>query len=161
MIPQIDQAINIPRFALAQLATEYTAKELKKMARDVELEAFADSCFDDAPQAPFLHDLASLYREAAKHREEIDQLQEQRKPRRRRIDFAAIKAQIDLVQYVRRYMVLNRYGRVFKGLCPFHSERTPSFIVWPDAQRFKCFGCQASGDVITFRRLLAERGLDR
>ena len=41
-------------------------------------------------------------------------------------------------------------GRLYGGLCPFHSEKTPSFYVYPDTQSFYCFGCQAAGDAISF-----------
>ncbi len=47
-------------------------------------------------------------------------------------------------------MNLKRRGRNLVGLCPFHSEKTPSFTVYPDSQSFYCFGCGAGGDVITF-----------
>ncbi|MFT3951651.1 MAG: DNA primase [Oscillospiraceae bacterium] len=49
-----------------------------------------------------------------------------------------------------RYAQLKRAGRLYKCLCPFHSERTPSCTVYPDTQSFYCFGCGAGGDVITF-----------
>jgi len=61
-----------------------------------------------------------------------------------------IKAKIDIVEVIGERVVLKKAGRHFKGLCPFHSEKTPSFIVSPERQSFKCFGCQAGGDVITF-----------
>lgn len=48
------------------------------------------------------------------------------------------------------YVVLKRSGRNVKGLCPFHSEKTPSFTVYPDTQSYYCFGCGEGGDVITF-----------
>lgn len=48
------------------------------------------------------------------------------------------------------YVQLRRRGRTQTGLCPFHSEKTPSFVVYPDTQSFYCFGCGAGGDVITF-----------
>ncbi|MEG0091899.1 MAG: DNA primase, partial [Oscillospiraceae bacterium] len=48
------------------------------------------------------------------------------------------------------HVQLKRNGRIYKGLCPFHSERTPSFMVYPETQSYYCFGCGAGGDVITF-----------
>jgi len=50
------------------------------------------------------------------------------------------------------YVQLKRSGRMWKGLCPFHSEKTPSFTVFPDTASYYCFGCQSGGDVITFIR---------
>ncbi|MHB8420333.1 MAG: DNA primase [Myxococcales bacterium] len=56
----------------------------------------------------------------------------------------------DIVALVARSVELKRAGRSLKGLCPFHGERTPSFMVSPDRRRFKCFGCGAGGDAISF-----------
>ena len=70
---------------------------------------------------------------------------------------------------VSEYVNLKQRGRSFTGLCPFHSEKTPSFTVSREKQLFHCFGCGAGGDVLTFimrienltfgpaLRLLAER----
>lgn len=58
--------------------------------------------------------------------------------------------QIDLVELVSEYVTLERAGRNFKALCPFHTEKTPSFFVSPALNRFHCFGCGASGDAISF-----------
>ena len=51
-----------------------------------------------------------------------------------------------------QYVQLRRRGRTLSGLCPFHNEKTPSFVVYPDTQSFYCFGCGAAGDVISFVR---------
>jgi DNA primase len=51
---------------------------------------------------------------------------------------------------VGRYVELRRVGRELWGLCPFHSEKTPSFSVNPEKQVFYCHGCHAGGDVVTF-----------
>ena len=61
-----------------------------------------------------------------------------------------IKARLDLVEFIRGYVPLKKAGRNFKGLCPFHSEKTPSFIVFPDTQTWRCFGCGQGGDLFTF-----------
>lgn len=53
---------------------------------------------------------------------------------------------------ISQYVQLRRRGRTLTGLCPFHSEKTPSFTVYPDTQSYYCFGCGAAGDVITFVR---------
>jgi len=65
-------------------------------------------------------------------------------------DLEEIKAKIDLVQFISETVPLKKSGRNFKGLCPFHIEKTPSFMVSPERQIWKCFGCQKSGDVFTF-----------
>ncbi len=61
-----------------------------------------------------------------------------------------IKGKVDIVELVAEYVPLKRAGRNFKGLCPFHGEKTPSFMVNPELQIFKCFGCGLGGDCYTF-----------
>lgn len=61
-----------------------------------------------------------------------------------------VKSKIDIVEIIGERVVLKKAGRHFKGLCPFHSEKSPSFIVSAERQSFKCFGCQEGGDVLTF-----------
>ncbi len=56
----------------------------------------------------------------------------------------------DIEQTIGSYVTLKRAGSNIKGLCPFHSEKTPSFTVFPATKSFYCFGCGAGGDVITF-----------
>ena len=61
-----------------------------------------------------------------------------------------IKAANDIVDIVSEYVTLRRTGTSYKGLCPFHKEKTPSFSVSADKQIFHCFGCGVGGDVIKF-----------
>lgn len=61
-----------------------------------------------------------------------------------------LKDRIDIVELISRYVHLKRRGANYFGLCPFHSEKTPSFSVNPKGKFFHCFGCGASGDAITF-----------
>lgn len=61
-----------------------------------------------------------------------------------------IKGKVDIVELVQEYVPLKRAGRNFKGLCPFHGEKTPSFMVNPELQIYKCFGCGEGGDAYTF-----------
>jgi len=63
---------------------------------------------------------------------------------------SSLKGQIDIVALASEYLRLDRSGTRYKGLCPFHQEKTPSFHVNPDTGLFYCFGCHASGDSITF-----------
>ena len=63
---------------------------------------------------------------------------------------AEVRGRIDIVQLVGEYVRLAHTGRTYKGLCPFHQEKTPSFYVVPDKQIFHCFGCSKGGDVFRF-----------
>lgn len=61
-----------------------------------------------------------------------------------------IRIHADIVEIISDYVSLQRKGKNYLGLCPFHSEKTPSFTVTPDKQMFYCFGCHAGGNVFSF-----------
>jgi DNA primase len=63
-----------------------------------------------------------------------------------------LKARVNLLEVVSRVVTVRKVGARFRGLCPFHQEKTPSFYVNPDNGFYKCFGCGKAGDAITFVR---------
>jgi DNA primase len=65
-------------------------------------------------------------------------------------DFDLVKERIDIVALVGERVALKKAGKVYKGLCPFHIEKTPSFQVDPDRRNFHCFGCGVGGDCFTW-----------
>lgn len=66
------------------------------------------------------------------------------------VQLDAVREATDLVRLISEHVALKKAGRNFKGLCPFHQEKTPSFIVSPEKQIFHCFGCHAGGDAFSF-----------
>jgi DNA primase len=71
---------------------------------------------------------------------------------------AEIRSRADIVQVIGERVPLKRAGHNFKGLCPFHGEKTASFMVHPEKQIFHCFGCSEGGDVFSF--LMKYDGID-
>lgn len=78
--------------------------------------------------------------------------------------FEYIKQHIDGLDYISKHITLKKTGNVYKGLCPFHGEKTPSFTVYPKGYvnnknipqpnaTFYCFGCGVAGDIVSFKRL--------
>src|SRR5260221_11558908 len=64
-----------------------------------------------------------------------------------------LRLQANIVQVIQEYVSLKKAGRTYKGLCPFHSEKSPSFHVDPEKGFFHCFGCHVGGDVFKFIEL--------
>lgn len=86
---------------------------------------------------------------------------------------AEIKSKVDIVELIGEQVSLKKAGQSYKGLCPFHGEKTPSFIVTPARESWKCFGCGRGGDIFNFvmereaidfpealRRLAARAGVE-
>ena len=69
-----------------------------------------------------------------------------------------IKSEVDIVDFISEYVHLKKSGANYMGLCPFHSEKTPSFSVSPSKEIFHCFGCGEGGDIISF--LMKKENLD-
>ncbi len=69
-----------------------------------------------------------------------------------------IRYRCDIEDVISSYVSIKRAGSNLKGLCPFHSEKTPSFVVYKDTQSYYCFGCGAGGDVINF--IMRQENLD-
>lgn len=73
-------------------------------------------------------------------------------------DLEQIKDRADIIDIISEQVILKKAGRTYKGLCPFHQEKTPSFSVDPSKQLWHCFGCGEGGDIISF--VMKTEGLD-
>lgn len=71
---------------------------------------------------------------------------------------AEIKAKLPIADLIQQRTALQKSGHNYRGLCPFHGEKTPSFYVFPDTQSYYCFGCKEAGDIFTF--VMKTQGLD-
>jgi DNA primase len=70
-----------------------------------------------------------------------------------------VKDRLDIVEIIQSYVPLKKTGRTYKGLCPFHAEKTPSFVVYPETGTWHCFGaCDSGGDLFTF--IMKQENLD-
>ncbi|MBI2195976.1 MAG: DNA primase, partial [Candidatus Levybacteria bacterium] len=65
-------------------------------------------------------------------------------------EVSRVREKIDIAELISQYIPLKKAGRNFKAPCPFHNEKTPSFVVSPERQIWHCFGCGKGGDAFTF-----------
>ncbi|ELO0986033.1 DNA primase [Citrobacter freundii] len=66
----------------------------------------------------------------------------------------------DIMKMIDQHVQLEKQGKNYVGLCPLHSEKTPSFTVDPEAKTFRCFGCGVHGDAADFAKLMLVKGLN-
>jgi DNA primase len=69
-----------------------------------------------------------------------------------------VKQKIDIIDIIGQHVALTKSGKTFRGLCPFHGEKNPSFYVYPEQQSWHCFGCNAGGDAFSF--IMKKQGID-
>src|SRR3989344_9552508 len=65
-------------------------------------------------------------------------------------NISAVREKVNIIELINSYVPLKKAGKNYRANCPFHKEKTPSFMVSQDLQRYRCFGCGKSGDIFTF-----------
>ena len=125
------------------LANRFNLAELRR-----ELHHADVNCLPDWPDSGYWYWYKDVVAEAIAIKK---QTQPKTKPIAGHINIESIKARVDILTIVESYGLKPRKaGHTFKSCCPFHTEKTPSFVIYPDENRFHCFGCQAYGDVFGF-----------
>ena len=66
-----------------------------------------------------------------------------------------VKGSVRLEGLIQQHIALHKRGASYAGRCPFHNDKSPSLIVWPDSQRWRCFGCGMAGDAITWEQAIS------
>lgn len=139
------------------LVKHFTAEELQEEAERADAKAMCakvrefyrgtpEDDGEDIDNFPW-KEFAAACRQAARLRESSARKKTARSGGRW-LDVEDIKARADIVEIAGRYTELKKKGRNFSGLCPVHTETGPSFYVYPEQQRWHCYGCNAGGDVI-------------
>lgn len=139
-----------PHFLARQLADGYSLPELRAMLDDFGREYYAARALDD-PDAGWWLEHGRLIKEAMALRRARDAYYTPSAPGMPRyLDPEEVKERVDLVALIGQHIKLQKAGHAHKALCPFHNEREPSFYVFPEHNRYRCFGCGAHGDCFTF-----------
>jgi hypothetical protein len=136
------------------LAATLSVGQLREEIRHAEVRADVAKAFYDPDDLFPWADYAGVCRDAIK----IMGKKPKPNPGGSNLDATVVKAHNDIVDVIGEYTNLQKTGKNFKGLCPLHAEKDPSFFVYPDEQRFHCYGCQKSGDVISF--IMAIKNVD-
>ena len=125
------------------LAARFNLAELRREAHHADV-----NCLPDWDDSGYWYWFRETVNEAITIKK---QTQTKPKPIAGHINVESIKARADIVSILEGYgLKLKKAGHNFKACCPFHNEKTPSFTIYPDENRWHCFGCQADGDVFGF-----------
>ena len=126
-----------------ELAERFSLQELR-----YELHRAENQCLPDWPEYGYWCWYVEVVRGAIVFKQAS---RPKPKPIAGHIDIEAVRERADIVALAEGYGIrLLKSGKNFRALCPFHSDKSPSFYLYPDEKRFHCFGCQADGDVISF-----------
>ena len=132
-----------PKTDAEVLVNRFTLPELRHEAHSADVH-----CFPDWDDFGYWNWYKCIVAEAIAIKQKN---QPKPKPIAGHIDIESIKARANILTIVESYGLKPRKaGHTFKSCCPFHTEETPSFVIYPDENRFHCFGCQADGDVFGF-----------
>lgn len=129
----------------------FSVKELLSMTRSSDKSAELCKMWDYRHLGYFYQSCADAYRKAILVKRNIVPIKRKHGEPLPSISAEDIKQRVDIVDYIEQFTHLTKSGKNFRGLCPFHSEKSGSFFVYPDKQNWHCFGaCNTGGDVIGF-----------
>lgn len=155
----IGTPIPTDNYIVWQLTLGYELPELRELRHDAALELEVTKECGPVEVLGFIERQLALIDRAIANRKRISPQYptDPANPRRRRLDPELVKERIDIGDLVSEFVQLKKRGRHLEGLCPFHHEKTASFVVTPERGTWHCFGCGQGGDSLAF--LMAARGI--
>jgi len=137
----------------SKLIWRFTIPELRNQIRKCGLKTSVNRCLGEDDEASFYEWLTDVMKEALQVLGNT-QKEPHRYHNKGSLTAEKIKTEVDIVWVINNYVTLKKSGENLSGVCPFHSDKHPSFIVYPNTQSWYCFGCCKGGDVIDFTILI-------
>lgn len=143
---------------LEHINIRFSLEELKEELHTAELEEYTSRSFGESEREEYWRQFRGLVEYLYYGRLLIRKEESLTETGGEQSTIQKVKEANEIVETISNYIVLRKSGNRFYSNCPFHEDRNPSFYVYPDTQRWYCFGCNQNGDVIDFVKLI--KGFD-